>query len=200
MTTHHLRLPAVAALLVLFLALAASPQDLAKCWFQYAWKLRTTASRVWYLNESTRGFVAVQFGGSGDTPVTADYDGDGKSDVAVYRSGVWYILRSSTAAFDAIAFGAAGDVPAPADFDGDARADVAVFRPATGYWYEQLSGGGSAAVRHGMPGDVPVAADYDGDGRADVNVFRASTGTWYRINSGSGAFAAVQFRSVGDRP
>jgi len=47
--------------------------------------------------------------------VAADYDGDGKSDVAVFRSGTWYLNRT-TAGFTGFAFGMATDKPVPNAF------------------------------------------------------------------------------------
>jgi hypothetical protein len=74
---------------------------------------------VWYrLNSgSNNAFAAVQFGVAEDKPVPADYDGDGKSDVAVFRPsvGIWYLLRS-TAGFSAVSFGQNGDKPIPNAF------------------------------------------------------------------------------------
>ena len=84
------------------------------------------------------------------------YDGDEKTDVAVFRDGVWYIKQSSNAAGMYINFGLPADVLVPADYDGDGRTDVAVYRNGT--WYLDQTTAGFTAFEFGLPTDTPVPA------------------------------------------
>ena len=66
-----------------------------------------------------RGRVRLaELGPNGDIPVGADYDGDGKAEVAVLRptNGQWYIVQSS-AGILYLPFGQDGDVPTQSAFD-----------------------------------------------------------------------------------
>jgi uncharacterized delta-60 repeat protein len=130
---------------------------------------------------------------------TFDFDGDGKSDVSVYRpeNGVWYMLNSLTG-FGAIQFGIATDKLVPADYDGDGRTDVAVFRD--GLWIINRSSAGHAALPFGFASDIPAPADFDGDGKAEIAVFRPSNGFWYTFNLTNSHYNAVQFGTAEDKP
>ena len=90
----------------------------------------------------------------------ADYDGDGTTDLAIFRpsNGRWYV--------DGIAgyttYGRAGDIPVPGQYDADPAIDFAVFRPSNGRWYVD---GASGFVTLGVSGDIPVPGQYDADAR-----------------------------------
>jgi len=129
----------------------------------------------------------VFYGGRKDLPVPTDLDGDGKSDVTVYRpsTGAVYTNLSS---------------------GGNASLDTGLEADRAFAWNEELLGGSTVitysysrgtwrflntvnkpvSFRWGGPGFEPVPADYDGDGLSDAAVYRPSTGSWhFRFSSGS---------------
>ena len=187
---------------------------------------------TWYIKNSSGldgrggfpGQIRVQYGQAGDIPIPGDFDGDGVTDIAVFRPsiGSWFIVNTShvtgiggVTGQTRISFGVNGDIPVSGDFDGDGATDIAVFRPSNGTWYIRNSSGatgvggvaGQTRISHGVSGDVPLAGDFDGDGMTDIAVFRPSNGTWYIRNSsgitGAGGFAGqtrIVYGGSGDVP
>lgn len=134
----------------------------------------------------------------------ADFDGDGKSDISVWRpgTGIWYIINSSNSSYRIQGFGLTTDVPVPGDFDGDGKTDLAVWRPDTSVWH-LFSRSIYTSFQFGTSSDIPVPADYDGDGRTDFAVFRPSNGVWYIKNSFDSrgtSYTITQFGLSGDKP
>jgi len=87
--------------------------------------------------------------GWGTAAPGADFDGDGKDDIAVFRpsTGRWSV-RGLTRPY----FGGPGDIPVPLDTNGDGTDECAVFKPVTGRWAVR----GRTRAYYGSEGDVPI--------------------------------------------
>ncbi len=93
---------------------------------------------VFYVKRSTDGsWSAERFGTEmRDIPVSGDFDGDGRADVAVWRgrsefgNGTWYWHRSSDGQYEQVRWGVvfSPDYPVPGDYDGDGKTDPAIWR------------------------------------------------------------------------
>ncbi|NLB60781.1 MAG: hypothetical protein GX806_06950 [Lentisphaerae bacterium] len=122
-------------------------------------------------------------------PLSGDFDGDGKTDLALYQpaTGFWAIKLSQWDYGQVFPrLGGAGCQPLALDFDGDGLADPAIYEQATGNWQALLSGQNYALTTlpaFGGSDYLQVAADYDGDGRADPALYHVTSGLWLTLLS-----------------
>jgi hypothetical protein len=163
----------------------------------------------WYWIDSVTGSGWWQnWGGQGDIPAVGDFDGDGLSDITVWRhfpnggypGGTWWVINSHDWSVSAVQWGQEGDIPVPCDYDGDGISDLAVFRPSAGTFYVSRSLGGTMTQALGTQGDIPLPGDYDGDGQCDVAVWHPYNGSWTYKSSYTGNFSSTNEGLNGDVP
>jgi subtilisin-like proprotein convertase family protein len=140
---------------------------------------------TWHISHNSTGIPRTQTWGFGnDAFVPADYDGDQKDDIAVWRSGgqgVFHIIQSGSNTIRSVAFGTLGDNPAVVgDYNADGVDDIAVYRqgatPGAQSFFYFTYGGVTYAQPWGLNGDVPAPGDYDGDNRMDFAIQRGEGG------------------------
>ena len=151
---------------------------------------------------SDNSLLGYSWGLPGDKLAPGDYDGDGKTDVAVYREAHKSFLHSSTVrtawSFRTISASRA-IILTVGDCDGDGKDDVSVYRAgaqSTFFYRGSLNNpnGNITYLPWGTIGDKPMRGDFDGDGKQDAAVFRPSNATWYIRNSSDGS---VRFENWG---
>ena len=150
----------------------------------------------WTLKSSDpTGLALVQnWGLVSDQFIAGDYDGDHKTDYAIWRGpqngthAAFWILNSKDGTVSIISFGVAGDSPfVVGDYDGDGKDDVAIYRTTpvgdTGpaeFWFHPSTDLSNppkeVRVQWGTPatastaGDFPIPGDYMGDSKTDFAV------------------------------
>jgi len=140
-----------------------------------AWSLRTVSGSV----------TELRFGKPGDLPLAGDWNGDGRTEIGVFRPSnlTWYLDRDmdGKADVEVQVWGMqAGDIPVTGDWDGDGVATPGYFRPSDASWrvFNDWTGreGDTPVIHLGMPGDTPIAGDWQGNGHSSIGVYRRSNG------------------------
>ena len=164
-------------------------------------------------NPNPNAIYGVPWGLPNDVPQEGDYDGDGKTDVAIAREEgenlSHYILPSGGGSVRRIVFGSTSDfIYYSVNFNGDNSDDIVVLRVAddrqfTVYAADSMTGSLIFAQQWGTVAGYEVvissSGDYLGDSRADlVHVYGKcggcpNEGTWWIKETGGSNVRVVKF-------
>ena len=146
-------------------------------------------------NSNTAGSpnFTFTFGQSGDKPVVGDWNGDGVTDIGVFRNGTFLlatvqttlkapclfcipVLTTAATPLPSFSFGPSAGSPVAGDWNGDGIDTIGVFSNGT-FQLRNSNTAGSADLTFGFgaAGDKPVAGDWNGDGIDTVGVFRVGS-------------------------
>jgi hypothetical protein len=177
-------------------------------------KLGISKDGAWYLDVSGDGIWNTGdqfsvFGSSGVQAVPGDWNGDGKTEKAVFLNGGWWIDSNGNGVWDAgdthYAFGSTGVQAVPGDWNKDGKTEAAVFLNG-GWWIDSNGNGvwdaGDTYYSFGSTGVQAVPGDWNGDGKTEVAVFK--NGGWWIDSTGNGVWDAgdtyYTFGSTGVKP
>jgi hypothetical protein len=142
----------------------------------------------------------------GDSPLTADWNGDGFTDMIFFntRDLIWQVYLSP---FDkgplevALPGMTAEDFPLAGDWNCDGRATPGYFRPSDVSWHfwDGLDEDEVASSLIGaQTNDIPVVGDWDGDGCDTVGVYRPDKGEVNLENTLSADLSGIDFNAPKD--
>jgi List-Bact-rpt repeat protein len=141
-----------------------------------------TSTRRWYLDANGDGKLKncrrdqcaiLSVYQDGDLPVTGDWNGNGITQLGLFRpsTGEWFLDYRAARRWNGCrrdrcitSFGTTGDRPVSGDWDGTGTSKIGVFRPSTGEWFLDLNGNGQwdgcgvdlCVTNFGQAGDFPV--------------------------------------------
>lgn len=153
----------------------------------FTWSVPLQAN--YNFNKTGTGFWTAH-GGGYQNNVVADFNGDGRSDLAAYNStyngGSWHVCLSTGTSFGQAMWGGhKGGISnnAVGDFNGDGKADLISYA-GNNQWTVSISTGSSFTnytwIGHSGGMANNIVGDFDGDGRSDLATYNASYngGTW----------------------
>jgi hypothetical protein len=135
--------------------------------------------------------------------VTADFNGDGKADLAIAAgTQVAVLLGNGDGSFKApVNVNETDGGLAAGDFNGDGKTDLVVFHDGISVLFGNGDGTFQTAVNYPTAGQTfaGAAGDFKGDGKTDIAAL-GSTEVSVFINNGDGTFQAGMSYGVGSGP
>ncbi len=124
--------------------------------------------------------------------MTGDWDGNGQTDVGVYRASTHeFLMRERDGSYTRVPWGEDGDRAVTGDWNKDGNTEIGTFNPATGTWtlrVRRTHAHATRVVSFGKPGDLPVTGDWNGDGTTDLGTWTPSTATFTFRTPGAGGY------------
>jgi len=161
-----------------------------------------TAAGIWQWQYPDGDVDEVSFGQWGDLPLSADWDGNGWTDLAVFRptTSTWYVDLNWDGEAD-LEFTLAGmqsqDIPLAGDWDCDGQDSPGYFRPSDQTWHFW---NGISIFQEDLPvlfGDevnaIPLVGDWNGDGCDTIGVYRPDMGEVNLENQMTAHFDGIDF-------
>lgn len=156
-------------------------------------------------SDAYTGAIYASHSGGKTNHHTADFDGDGRSDMTAYSgSSKWNTCLSTGTGFNCSlwaghAAGVGGSVFG--DFNGDGRTDIAGWTSVGSSWVVCYSTGSGfpcvgATIHPGGPGRN-VSGDFNGDGRTDMAYYSGANGIWSMCLSTGSGFSCSNWASHG---
>jgi Subtilase family/FG-GAP-like repeat len=149
-------------------------------------------------NDTGHGFIQADAAFTAALRTTSvDFDGDGASDMGIFRGGAWlfYDFETGLESGGIWTGSAPGCIAAPMDYDGAGTADFTQFCNGAWHFYKADGSYHKGVWTGGVPGDLPVPADYNGDGTDDIVVYRG--GAWLFFDFTTGAWDVASSRWTG---
>jgi len=143
-------------------------------------------------------------GGSPSSIATGDFDGDGRTDVAIRDSStnsVEFAWGDGAGGFSGSSFvnlGFGGGTLATGDFNGDGKTDVAVNTTGGGIRLARTTTGRTLTQSQivNVNANAVAGGDLNGDGRTDL-AYTTNAGVSVMLGTGGGAFASATTYSTG---
>ena len=136
-----------------------------------------------------------------DTPVSGDWNGDGKTDVGVFHrtatgSSFRKLVGTTTST---LTFGTGWDRVFVGDWNANGKADVGVRPPGSTKFVRRLSTGALVKTDYGSKKALPLAGDWDGDGTGQLGVWRPDIHR-FATRSAGGSSTYTYYGHDGDLP